>query len=458
MVGISSLYTAMSGLHAHRRILDVTAHNVANQATPGYHRQRVELSPAGISSVNAIFAGQSTHVAGVDVDDVTRVMDLLAENRLLRETAAQAGTSTMQSTMVQIERAFPEPSEDGLAGLLGEFWAGWSDVALQPTDGAARSQLLSRAQNLADGLHQAAADVKAVSTAAQEEIVRLGVRVNDLATRIAELNQAVSASTTPANDLRDQRDILLTELTELTGATAREQDNGQIDVAIAGRAIVTSTYVHAVDGSTGALTWANDGSAVLAPPSRAASLARTVDEVVPRYLSMLDDVADRLVNEVNTLHAAGYDPSGATGWNFFDPAGTSAATISIGADLLGHPERVAAGAPVLPGPTAPGALDGEQARTISALMEAPMGPDAQYRSMVAALGVETRGAMRRADVQNQVTNAAAVDAESVGGVSLDEEMANLVSAQRGYEANARVLTAVDEMLGVLINRTGVVGR
>jgi flagellar hook-associated protein 1 FlgK len=458
VVGISSLYTAMSGMNAQRRILDVTAHNVANQATPGFHRQRVELSPAGISSVNAIWAGQATNVAGVDVDGVIRVMDQLAENRLLRETATQGGTSSMRTQLVQIERIFPEPSEDGLAALLGDFWSGWSDVAMLPTDGGARSQLLERAQTLVDGLHRAAVEVQAVATTAEGEITRLGAQINDIATRIAELNQAVSASTTPANDLRDQRDLLIRELSELTGVVGRELDNGQVDLYVNGRAIVSGTYVHPVDGSTGTLTWVNDGSAVLAPPSRITSLTQTVTEVVPRYLAMLDDIAGRLVTEVNALHGAGYDPSGTTGRDFFDPAGTTAATISLGADLVGHPERIAAGAPVLPGPTAPGSLDGEQARAIAGLMGSLSGPDASYRSMISALGVEVRGAIRRADVQDQVTQAAAVDADAVGGVSLDEEMANLVAAQRAYEASARVLTTVDELLGVLIERTGVVGR
>ncbi|HWM20025.1 MAG TPA: flagellar basal body rod C-terminal domain-containing protein, partial [Ilumatobacteraceae bacterium] len=90
--------------------------------------------------------------------------------------------------------------------------------------------------------------------------------------------------------------------------------------------------------------------------------------------------------------------------------------------------------------------------------DAAGGADSQYRALIAGLAVETRGAIRRADNQAHITDTAISDAESVGSVSIDEEMANLVGAQRAYEASARFLTVVDELLGTLIQRTGVVGR
>ena len=192
-------------------------------------------------------------------------------------------------------------------------------------------------------------------------------------------------------------------------------------------------------------------------PVELASLTKTIADVVPRYRAALDGVASSLVTEVNALHTTGYDLAGTTGLNFFDPANTTAATLSLSADVAGQPGRVAAGAPVFPGPTAPGPFDGELARDIAAIAERASGPDSDYRSLVNTLGLEVRNAIRSDDVQAQVALAAANDAESVGGVSIDEEMANLMVAQRAYEASARVMTVVDDLLGVLM-RTGVVGR
>jgi flagellar hook-associated protein 1 len=292
--------------------------------------------------------------------------------------------------------------------------------------------------------------------------------VNAIAQQIAELNTAITGSANAANDLSDQRDTLIRQLSELTGADPRPQGSGTVDVYIGGRAVVSGNFVFAVDGSGGQLRWADDGTNVVAPPSKAASLAATINDVVPRYQALLDGVAAQLVTQINTLHGAGYDPTGATGLDFFDPAGVTARSIALSSDVAGQPGKIAAGAPVLPGPTAPGPLDGEQARAIAAIAGSPTGPGATYRSsgpgavgpgntgatyrsLVSTLGVEARAAVRRDAIQGTVTAAAEATASEVGGVSLDEEMANLVAAQRAYEASARVLTTIDELLGTLIN-------
>lgn len=458
MPNISGLYTALSGMNAQRTVLDVTSHNIANESTPGYHRQRVELKPAGVATVAAVFAGKSVRVGGVDVAGVTRIVDQLAEDRLVRESARSAGAAQLATSLRQIESAFPEPSEDGIAATLDDFLAGWSDLASLPTDLATRTQTMERGQTLIDGLHRAAADLNQVESSARDAVRSLAVDVNDLADRLAQLNSVISGNGDSANDLIDQRDVVLRQLADLTGAVARPSAGGLIEVSIGGRALVSGTLVQRVDGASGELRWTSDGGAVAAPPSKAASLAQTINDVVPRYRASLDDVAATLVADVNALHAVGYDQNGATGWNFFDPVGVTAGSIALSADVVGHPERLAAGAPVLPGPTAPGVFDGEQARAIAQLVGQANGAGDRYRSMVGTLGVETRAATRRETIQSEVTQAVEANAASVGGVSLDEEMTNLMASQRAYAASARVLTTVDEMLGILIERTGVVGR
>jgi len=456
-MNISGLYSALSGMNAHKRILDVTAHNVANVNTPGYHRQRVTLEPAGVTSVSAVFAGRSQGAGGVNVVSVDRVLDELAESRLLRETAMKAHTSLTSTTLDRIEQAFPEPSDIGIAAQLDDFWAGWSDLSTRPDDLSSRTQLLERSQTVIDALRRASVDLDALEESSRESVVRLATDINDIAGRIAELNRTIVGSATSANDLLDQRDQLVTKLAELSGAISRPADGGQIDVYIGGRIIVSGGITQSVAGTGGQLTWVSDPAPVTAPASKAAALAETIADTVPRYRIALDAVAQSLVTSVNTLHFTGYDLTGATGRNFFTPAGVTAATISLSADVAGQPERIAAGEPD-PGPVAPGRFDGERARAMAALAGAPTGPDARYRSMVSTLGVEVRSAVRRDEIQGQLVQAAANRADSVGGVSIDEEMANMMSAQRGFEAAARVLTAIDEMMGVLIQRTGLVGR
>ncbi|MFT5025812.1 MAG: flagellar hook-associated protein FlgK, partial [Ilumatobacter sp.] len=191
MPNISGLYTALSGMNAQRRVLDVTAHNVANQATEGYHRQRVDLRAVGVSDVATVFAGQDIRVGGVDATAVTRMIDNLAEDRALRQTATYGGTQTMRANLDQIEMTFPEPSENGIAAQLDELWASWSDLSSAPDSPVVRSQLLDRARGVIDALGRASADLNGVSDSAARQVPSMANEVNNLAGRIAELNQAI---------------------------------------------------------------------------------------------------------------------------------------------------------------------------------------------------------------------------------------------------------------------------
>lgn len=457
MASISGMYTALSGLNAQRRVLDVTAHNIANEGTPGYHRQRAELRPGGVATVASVFAGDSMNFGGVEVQAVTRMSDELAEARLVRETGASAGAKQTSGDLSRLEAVFPEPSDDGLGATLDAFWAGFADLASNPTDLAVRSQVLQRASSTVDSIRSAAREFDGMETTARTAVIDLATEVNALAAEVAEMNSVISASPNQANDLVDKRGEVVKKLAALVGVVSRPSSAGQIDLSVGGRSLVSATNVQKMDGTGGNLQWLADGTAVDAPDSKASALHKTINETVPKYRTALDGVTAELVGAVNTLHAVGYDQDGNTGNNFFDPAGTTGSTIAISTDVAGQPRKIAAGKPVgtPPATTAPGVNDGDQARELSALGAKTTGASASYRSMITELGVEVRSAKRRSTVQDGVTRAVQAQAESVSGVSLDEEMATLMNAQRAYEASARVLTAVDQMLGFLIERVAV---
>ena len=457
MTGISSLYTALSGMRAQSKVLDLTGHNVANAATPGYHRQRAELQAVG-NSTPGLFAGTGVRGYGVNVIGTTQSLDVLYEARAVREEGARSQMALASSTLAQLQSAMPEPTENGLGAQLDEFWGAWSDVANQPDSAGVRTQLLAKANSLTASLHSTAAQITAIRDASMSQVAALGNDATGLAAQIATLNRAILVDPDHSLDLKDQRGVLLTNLAKLTGAVARPAESGQIDVYIGGRTIVSGANSFALDGTTGTLRWASDGATVSAPSGDAAALAATITDIVPRYTAALDAVASQLVTSVNALHTTGYDQAGATGHQFFDGTKLTAATITLSTDVAGQPSKIAAGAPVLPGPVAPGPLDGEQARAIALLAGSATGADSQYHSLITNLAVETSVAFQRAELQDQVADSAKQQADSVGAVSVDEEMANLTAAQRGYEASARVLTAVDDMLAFLIEHTGVVGR
>ena len=200
--------------------------------------------------------------------------------------------------------------------------------------------------------------------------------------------------------------------------------------------------------------WSLDGYPVASLGGDAGALLSGINEVVPGYLHEVDGIAASVVTMVNALHTTGHglDTVNDVNLTFFDAAGLSAATIGLSADVAGQPTRVALGA----GGTGP--LDAGLAHQIAALSEAANGPAALHRSLIGKMAIEVNVATSRAAVQSRIAERASSERDSVVSVNLDEEMTNLISTQHAFEASSRVLTAVDEMLDTLINRTGAVGR
>jgi flagellar hook-associated protein 1 FlgK len=193
------------------------------------------------------------------------------------------------------------------------------------------------------------------------------------------------------------------------------------------------------------LRWADTRTAVQAGGTVGA-MVDTMTTLIPAMSDALDAVARNLADTVNALHSTGYSMDGSTGLDFF--TGTTAATIKV---AITDPEKVAVS-------SATGALDNSVADAIADVGDSTTGPDRQYQGMIAQLGVSAQASIRRAEIQANVTDQVDASREAHSGVNLDEEMTNLLTYQRGYEAASRVLTTIDSMLDQLINRTGLVGR
>jgi flagellar hook-associated protein 1 FlgK len=163
-------------------------------------------------------------------------------------------------------------------------------------------------------------------------------------------------------------------------------------------------------------------------------------------------VAANLAAAVNAQHAAGYDISGNPGGTFFASSdGVSPVTASNITVAITDPDLVAAAASA---GTGGGTLDGSNADAIAAIGTSATGPDQGYRQLIANLGVAGQTADRQSGIQSSLTNAVDSAREAQSGVNLDEEMTNLISYQRAYQAAARVMSTVDDCLDTLINHTG----
>jgi flagellar hook-associated protein 1 FlgK len=451
--------TALTSLYAQRRGLDVTGQNIANANTEGYTRQRVDMQSQVGSLSPAMYAKTDGLGTGVAVTAVQRLRDEYLENRGRAEHGTNAYLASQSATYNSIEDAFAEPSDTAIAAQMRDMWGGWNDVANNPQLAAPRSALIQQSATVASQLN-AAHD--ALSRQWSQNRNQTDVHVDEInvaAKSIAQLNDSIiqaNASGVTVNELEDRRDVLAMRLAELAGATASKRENGGMDVFIGGATLVTGQVTREVEFTGAArledqatdpvaLSWKDNGVAAQSGGTIGA-VVDTMTKIIPDLKADLDSVAKNLIDRVNTEHVKGFSADGGTNRKFFD--GDTAASIKV---LLTDPDQVAVAATT-------GTRDNSIADAIADIGDTAGGPDREYQNLIGELGVVSQATTRRAEIQGVVTEQVDAAREGQSGVNLDEEMTNLLTYQRGYEAASRVLTTIDSMLDQLINRTGLVGR
>jgi flagellar hook-associated protein 1 FlgK len=448
----SSLNGALSALRYNQVAMDVASNNVSNAGTPGYARRQVVGQTLGAPATPAIWSRWNGAQGGVEPGPVTRMVDPLLDARSRTEHAASAYLGARATSLGRFENALGEPGDNGVAAALAAFQQGWHDAANNPGDEAARTQLLARANTLAAALNTQSRAVDTERDDQQTRLAALGNEVNQTAGELAALNAGLRSANlagTDAGTLLDRRDQLALRLSELTGAKVTINADTTVDVSLGGQPLVQgkTPFTLTVSGATLTL----GGSDLTLTGGEMGGIQQVLVTDLPAYKAGLDAVAKTLVTEVNKQHALGMDLDGIRGEPIFVPTGTSALTIKV--ELI-DPRRIAAADIALKDPTVPGSglRDNKIANTL-ATMEIG-GSD--YRKLITGFGVTVAASRQIAANQDVLT--AQVDAarESVSGINVDEEMVNLLTAQRGYEAASRVLTTLDSVLDTLINRTGLV--
>ena len=479
MSTFSGLTAASSALFASQRAMDVTGQNIANVNTDGYSRQRVDLKSISASTVPAVFSTSSGIGQGVDGDSVIRIRDAFMESRAQTEHATTASLTVRQSTLHQIEDAFHEPGDDGLQAQLSKMWSAWGDVTNNTTvanGGGARTAVLQTTQTVVANLHTISSTLDAQWS---QNLDDLGVLVDDVnasAASIATLNQSIKQAGQaglPTNELSDKRDALVLKIAEQTGATSTSEADGTVTVNLGGVTLVSgsTTISLALAGGTDPAAGATDpprmvtapGGTTVKPGGTAEGELTAMTVTIPQYRAMIDGVAQQLVTQLNTAHQAGFDLTGTAGGPVLDdgtgtdavvPSTVTAANIRL---RISDPDKLAAAS--LSKAAAGGAASGDSlnADRIAQLGSAAGSADADYRKMIVGLGVQASVATGNLTAQTVISTQVDSARMSVSGVSIDEEMTNMLQFQRAYQAAGRLVSVIDEMLDQLINRTGRVG-
>ncbi|PPA70245.1 flagellar hook-associated protein FlgK [Jeotgalibacillus proteolyticus] len=536
------LEVARRALNTQQSALHTTGNNIANASTPGYSRQRVNMTQTSALSIGgmnqSITAGQIG--TGVQAGSIQRIRESFLDDQFRNETTKLGYWDAKRTSLSQMEDVLNEPSSNGLSAVMGEFWQSLQDLSANPENTGARGVVLERGQSVADTFHYLSDSLTKIQQDIGKEI-SLGVQgVNSLLEQISQLNSQIK-SVEPRgylpNDLYDKRDALVDELSLMmdvkvtktpAGGNSSSQAEGIYTISMLGGdgkeyalvngdrfnklgfagpdeklSVNTPTPITSIQffnssGSplTTSVPIANESGKVTFSQGKLLGMIESYgysytnsggNEVnkgmYPDMLNDLDKLAFTFASVFNEVHEKGYDLNGESGKPVFILNGSTsqgAAKAIRLADL--DTQDIAVSMTVTQNGTVH-AGNGQNALNLANipsmllsngvislqgtadtidLSSYGLGQNGSlnsfYEGMIGRLGVNAMQANRM--TQNSLLLSQSVDEKrmSVSAVSLDEEMTNMMQFQHAYNAAARNITMVDEMLDRIINGMGLVGR
>lgn len=451
-LGINMASQAMRGL---QYALDTTGHNISNVNTRGYTRQAVDFG--ALPALNFYSQGWRSVGQGSFVSNINRVRADYLDRSLNNAASSHSKYASLSEGLSQIDAIYGEPSDTGVSGALNKFFDSWSGLAADPSNPATRAEVRLAGQNLADRVRNRYADVSTVKTNAQKSVTATIGQINALGEEIAGLNaqitNALATGGTP-NDLMDRRDLALQELSTLTNISKEVYADGSYAVYASGFTLVqgseSRTFPSNTNAANGTVT---DGT--LTYSIRGGKLAgdlATVNEASTQ-MANLDSLANELRTQINTAHVGGINGLGNTGVRFFSdvaaPPQTGAVDFDLSAEVKADPAAISAGISGEPGDGGLAQLfAGYRETTVAALGGKSFGD--YFQGVMTKLATDasyySAAAETEAAIMTQVTN----QQQAVSGVSVDDEMANLMKYQRSYQAAAKALVVFDQVSEDLI--------
>jgi flagellar hook-associated protein 1 FlgK len=449
-----SMETQMTGV-------SVAGQNLANVNTAGYTRQTVDIETSP-----DIMTGIGPQGTGAEAVSIQQAVDSLLNGQIQGQQSVNGYWNAQQSGLQSVQDDLNEflssntssssssggATSSGLSSLLSNVFNDFQSVATSPTSIGARQTLISDAQSLATAFNQINSGLEQESTTLNTSLSDNVDSANQLLSGIASLNQQISAAQFGggnANDLLDERQQDLNNLAQLTDITTTNGANGAVNVSIGGQTLVSGNQVsetlQTYDPGNGNLLVQTSGGVPLTLTG--GSMQGTIDArdgTLASLQSSINTLASSLITEVNSVYTTGYGLNGTTGANFF--YGSDAASISVNTGLANDPSSFQAAASA-------STNDNTVALELANLADAPQSSlqnetfGDSFDQTVGTFGDSLQTANDQVGNQTAVTSMLTNQQSSISGVSLDQEMTNLLSFQQAYEASAELVTTVNQMLG-----------
>ncbi len=442
------LQTALSGIEAAQQELDTTGNNISNENTAGYTEESVNLGESPPLTIASIDGAGEQIGTGVTVESVTSARNVFIDTAARTQSAIAANASTEQSYLNQVQSALGAPT-GGIATQLSTFWNDWNTLANNPTSTAAKQAVVNDGATLAQSINQLSSDLSSVQAQASSQystITGTGGQLQNDANQIAQLNQAIKqaqAAGEDPNQLEDERGKALDDLSTLGNVAVTNNSDGTVTVNFGDAAspLVNGTTVNwpqtitaATGGTLGALL----------------SLTGTATQTgqIDQYLSGLDNVAQSLANEVNNPTVNG--TTEATNPPFFTytasaTPGVPSSTLAVNPALVMNPASVQTTDTTNVG-------DNDVALAIAGLSGGTA--DQAYDAFVSGIGSDTQAAGTNATTQQSLATAINNQRQSVEGVSLPQEEADVIQEQQAYQASAQIMNAFNTMINSLLTQVG----
>lgn len=477
--------SAVRGLLASQRALYTTNHNIDNTNTKGYSRQQIEQRATNPFKMPGIgFLG-----TGTEVYNVQRVRDSFVDFKYWNETAPMGEWELKKNSLTEIEKLMGEPSNSSFRKYMDDFYKSLDEMSKNPSDIAFREPVRENAMAFTKHINETAKRLQNMQTETEYLIETKVKHINSLSSQIAGLNRQIYSGELdgkPSNDLRDRRELLVDELAKIVDIRVNESPDGKYNISIGGISIVDHLYTNKIsfkeidDGTNKEykILWENGGEVNF----KSGELKALMDlfkgngegnsyRGIPYYMKQLDEFAQGFADKFNSVHKIGYglpiDGTSATNINFFvgpsnDPINITAATLTLSDEILKDIRNIAAAGN-------PGGLAEDNKNLIKLINQredknffsggvSQGTPDDFIKSMLSSMAVDSLQAGRLYATQELMQKNIETKRSSISGVDLNEEMADMVRFQHVYVASSKMISTMDMIIDITVNRLGMVGR
>jgi flagellar hook-associated protein 1 len=446
---LSTMFLATGAMAADQGALEATTNNAANVNTPGYSRQLPILQENP-----PVVVGKLTFGMGVSLAKLESVRDPILQLSIQQETGQQGALNSFTSALSQAQSLFTAGASD-IGSEISNLFSSISQLSTNPSSIALRQGVLTAASNLTSSFNNTASNLSSQRSNLDLNVVQSVQQVNTLTQQIAGLNGQITTLQNlgqQAGTFIDQRDVLINQLSGLIDVSEIKSDSGITLTTSNGTALVSGTRSFALTtqpGASGVQHIFSQGNDITSTLSSGAlgGLIEVRDQKIPGLLTSLDTLASGLSTAFNNANTTGFDLNGNIGGALFTPVVGAGSAANIGVAVT-DPALIAASSDGSAGSNGNLAnFTAIQNQTIIAGAT----PTTYYSNIVFSVGNDVSNGTAELQSSQLVLQQLQDQRGSISGVSLDEEAANMTRYQQAYDAAARIVTTVNQMLETVIN-------